>query len=239
MTPSSSGETPLYRVAVLLFPGADILDFAGPLEILSHASHNKSPDAPQPIFSVETAGRRDEMPTPTGHGSLFVQPKLSVKELLDTLSEFQILVVPGGPPQAIQAVMEKEDRLELEVIKAFFRLSPSEGGLERIMLSVCTGAFLLGAAGVLKGLKVTTHHRLLDRLEGICNQDHDGADGKTEVVGGYRFVDAGVVKDGLRIVTAGGVSSGLDATLHVVELVKDRDTADYVSELIEYERRQV
>jgi len=135
--------------------------------------------------------------------------------------------------------MEKEDGLELEVIKAFFRLgAPGGGGLERIMLSICTGAFLLGAAGVLRGLKVTTHHRALDVLEGICNRDDD-ADGKTEVVGGHRFIDAGMVKDGLRIVTAGGVSSGLDAALHVVELVKDRDTADYVSSIIEYERREV
>jgi putative intracellular protease/amidase len=237
MTPRSSG-TALCRVAVLLFPGADILDFAGPIEIFSNTSHNNDAEAPQPIFSVTTVGRREEMPTPTGHGSLLVQPHLSVQGLLDTLSEFQVLVVPGGAPETIQAVMKKEDGLELEVIKAFFQLSAPESGMERIMLSVCTGAILLGAAGVLRGLKVTTHHRALELLEGICNQGDD-TDGKTEVVGGHRFVDAGMVKDGLRIVTAGGVSSGLDATLHVVESVKDRDAADYVSRLIEYERRQV
>jgi transcriptional regulator GlxA family with amidase domain len=238
MSPSnSSGGEALCRVAVLLFPGADILDFAGPLEIFSHASHNKNPDAPQPIFSAATAGRPGQTSIPTGHGTLLIQPQLSIRELLDTLSTFDVLVVPGGPLQVIQTVVGQEDGLELEVIKAFFKLGPKEGGGERIMLSVCTGAYLLGAAGVLRGLKVTTHHRALDGLKGVC--DKDGIDSKTEVVGGQRFVDAGIVKDGLRIVTAGGVSSGLDATLHVVELVKDRDTANYVAGLTEYERRQV
>lgn len=234
---STSSDKPVYRVAVLLFPDTDILDFAGPIEILSHATYNRNPEDPEPIFSIETAGRSEDMPIPTGHGNMLVQPKLSVKELLDTLSKFHVLVVPGGPPNAMQAVMDKEDGLELEVIKAFAKLSPPEGSQERIMLSVCTGAFLLGAAGVLSGLKVTTHHRALDHLKEICNKN--GADGKTEVVGGQRFVDAGMVKDGLRIVTAGGISSGLDATLHVVELVTDRDTADFISRVMEYERRQV
>jgi transcriptional regulator GlxA family with amidase domain len=101
---------------------------------------------------------------------------------------------------------------------------------------------LLGAARVLSGLKVTTHHRALEQLQALC--DAPSADGlaagaKTEVVGGKRFVDAGVVKDGLRIVTAGGISSGLDATLHLVEMVKDRATADFVCRVMEYERRQV
>jgi putative intracellular protease/amidase len=248
MDPTSSAK-PTLRVAVLLFAGADILDYAGPIEVLTHATHNHSPDAPQPIFSIQTVcrggGGRDAAAPPvvsTGSGNLSVQPSISIAEMMEELDRFHVLVVPGGPLKVMQQVMGMEDGLEVGLIRAFGALGPAAGGVERILLSVCTGAFLLGAAGVLSGLKVTTHHRALEQLQALC--DAPSADGlaagaKTEVVGGKRFVDAGVVKDGLRIVTAGGVSSGLDAALHLVEMVKDRATADFICRVMDYERRQV
>jgi putative intracellular protease/amidase len=232
---------PMYRAAVLVFDGSDILDFAGPIEILSHALHNIDREAPEPIFSVETVCRTKNAPIPTGKSTMFVQPTMSIAEALRAMDTFHVLVVPGGPPNVMRSVLDMEDGLELELIKQFAKLKPAADGQSRIILSICTGALLLGAAGVLKGLKVTTHHQALDLLKGICDgvSDAGNENEKTEVIGGQRFVDAGIIKDGLRIVTAGGVSSGLDATLHLVELVKDRDTAEFISGVIEYQRRQV
>ena len=237
---SSAAAKPTYRVAVLLFADADILDFAGPIEVLSHAIHNRNREVPEPIFSVETISRRSDVPVSTGSSTLRVQPSMSLTQALEVLNEFHALIVPGGPPKAVQAVTEMEDGLELQVIKSFAKLvPPSEDRQERIMLSICTGALLLGAAGVLGGLKVTTDHQALDLLQKICNESTNSgtAEGKTEVVGGQRFVDAGRVRDGLRIVTAGGISSGLDAALYLVELVKDGETAEFIAELMEYQRR--
>ncbi|KAF7505664.1 hypothetical protein GJ744_000513 [Endocarpon pusillum] len=236
---SKSNNKPIYRVAVLLFPNADILDFVGPIETLSHAIWNRDRSAPEPIFEIHTAGRATDVPIPTGDAKLKIQPSIVIEELLDTLPSYHILVVPGAEPAVVEKVADQADGLELRVVREFAGLAPPQDGtgLERILLSVCTGALLLGKAGVLAGLTATTHTMALDRLEEICNKENTGK--KTEVVGGRRFVDAGLARDGLRIVTAGGVSSGLDAALHVVELVSDGDTANYCATIMEYERRQV
>ncbi|ERF73279.1 hypothetical protein EPUS_03111 [Endocarpon pusillum Z07020] len=237
---STSNNRPIYRVAVLLFPNADILDYAGPIEALSHATWNRDRAAPEPIFEIHTTGRATDVPIPTGDAApLKIQPSILIEELLDTLPSYHILVVPGGPPAVVQKVADQADGLELRVVREFAELAPPQDGtgLERVLMSVCTGAFLLGKVGVLAGLTVTTHHMFLDVLDEVCNKDNTGK--KTEVVGGRRFVDAGLARDGLRIVTAGGVSSGLDAALHVVELVSDGDKADYCAKVMEYERRKV
>ena len=236
---SNSNNKPIYRVAVLLFPNADILDYAGPIEALSHANWNRDRAAPERIFEIHTAGRATDVPVPTGDVNLKIQPSILIEELLETLPSYHVLVVPGGSPAVMQKVADQADGLELRVVREFAELGPPPDGtgLERVLLSVCTGAFLLGKVGVLAGLTVTTHHMFLDRLEEICNKDNTGK--KTEVVSGRRFVDAGLARDGLRIVTAGGVSSGLDAALHVIELVSDSATADYGAKIMEYERRQV
>jgi transcriptional regulator GlxA family with amidase domain len=239
---SGTRAKPTFRVAVLLFPDADILDFAGPIEVLSHASHNTNRDAPEPVFSIETISRTKDAPISTGHGTMFVQPSMSLSQSLEALNEFDVLIVPGGPRKVVQGVIAIEDGLELQLIKSFAKLPPTaKHRQERIILSVCTGALLLGAAGVLGGLKVTTHHQALDVLQTICDRCSDcgTAEGRTEVVGGQRFVDAGLVKDSLRVVTAGGISSGLDAALHLVELVKDRETAEVIARAMEYQRRQI
>lgn len=243
MMTAASTSQPSHRVAVLLFPDATILDFAGPIDVLSHATKGNEPDSRDPIFSIETVSRTEEAPISTGYGTMFIQPSMSLEQTIEESDRFDILVIPGGPPEVVQRVMEREDGLELQLIRSFAKLPPAveADGRERIILSVCTGAFLLGAAGVLGGQRVTTHHSALDALQKICDRSTDAgeADGKTEVVGDQRFVDAGLVKKGLRIVTAGGVSSGLDAALHLVELVKDRETLHLIARLIEYQPRQV
>ncbi len=229
---------PIYRVAVLLFPNADILDYAGPIEVLSHATWNRDRAAPEHIFEIHTAGRATDVPVSTGDGNLKIQPSISIEELRESLPSYHVLVVPGGPAQVMQKVVDQADRLELSVVSEFAKLGRPEGDIqERVLLSVCTGALLLGQVGLLAGLTVTTHHMYVEQLEEVCNKDNTGK--RTEVVSGRRFVDAGMAREGLRIVTAGGVSSGLDAALHVVEVVGERATADLVAKIIEYERRQL
>jgi transcriptional regulator GlxA family with amidase domain len=89
-----------------------------------------------------------------------------------------------------------------------------------VMASVCTGAMLLAAAGITTHRPATTHHNAIDDLR----------------ESGARVVDARVVDD-RDVITAGGVTSGIDLALLVVERYASRDIADAVAREIEYEGR--
>jgi transcriptional regulator GlxA family with amidase domain len=89
-----------------------------------------------------------------------------------------------------------------------------------VVASVCTGAMLLAAAGITSGRPATTHHNAIGDLRDS----------------GARIVDARVVDDG-DVITAGGVTSGIDLALRVVERHAGRAVADAVAREIEYERR--
>jgi transcriptional regulator GlxA family with amidase domain len=87
--------------------------------------------------------------------------------------------------------------------------------------SVCTGAMLVSTAGILDGRPATTHHSAIDDLRGTAAQVVDGA----------RVVDDG------DIMTAAGITSGIDLALHIVEQQAGAEIADKVADEIEYERR--
>ena len=90
-----------------------------------------------------------------------------------------------------------------------------------VTMSVCTGAFKLAKAGLLSGKAATTHHQFLDKLE---KQYPD-----IEVKRGVRFVE------GERISTAGGLTSGTDLALRVVERYFGRDVAQTTAAYMEYQ----
>jgi putative intracellular protease/amidase len=90
-------------------------------------------------------------------------------------------------------------------------------------LSVCNGAFILAKAGLLDGLSATTFAGLIDDLRTAAP--------KTKVVSDQRFVDNG------HIVTAAGLSSGIDGALHVVEKLKGHGTAQATAIHMEYDWR--
>lgn len=94
------------------------------------------------------------------------------------------------------------------------------GGHVTIMSSVCTGAFLLGQAGLLEGRKAITHWMSLDRLSREFPQ--------TEVQRGVRWVDEG------DLVTAAGIEAGIDMSLHLVERLLGREMAETTARRMEY-----
>ena len=106
----------------------------------------------------------------------------------ESLTGYDVLVVPGGMATRT-----------LQHDKAFIDWLSSAGGAQ-MKASVCTGALLLGAAGWLKGKRATTHPSALEELKPYC----------------ARVVTDRVVDEG-SVVTAGGVTSGLDLGLHLVE----------------------
>ncbi|HEX9428539.1 MAG TPA: DJ-1/PfpI family protein [Candidatus Polarisedimenticolia bacterium] len=122
-----------------------------------------------------------------------------------------ILVVPGGDVRAPRASA------------ATLKWVADETAHTTHTLSVCNGAFILAGAGLLDGLGATTTARLIDRLQSEFP--------KIKTVRDRRFVDNG------RIITAAGLSSGIDGALHVVARVMGEGTAQAVALGIEYDWR--
>jgi transcriptional regulator GlxA family with amidase domain len=100
------------------------------------------------------------------------------------------------------------------------RIAAAHGRGVRIA-SVCTGAMLVATAGILDGRPATTHHTAIEDLRATAARVIDGA----------RVVDDG------DIMTAAGITSGIDLALHIVEQQAGAEIADQVADEIEYERR--
>jgi transcriptional regulator GlxA family with amidase domain len=184
------------NVAVLVWPGAEVLDFTGPCEVFAAAGHHR-------LFQVYLVGL-DRSPVRT-QGGVTVLPEFTLEDCPPP----DITVIPGGN---MQPVTGQKDVL------AWVRKNSSE---HQIVLSVCTGAFVLAEAGLLDGRVATTHHFGHDELA----RDYPGVTVDRKA----RYVDSG------RIVTAAGVSAGIDAALHLVERLAGREEADWTAkEWMEY-----
>lgn len=169
------------RVGSLLFPGLDQIDLTGPFEVLS-----RIPGAEHRLYATEPGPVRDV----NGLALLGDQ-------LLDDAPQLDLLHVPGGPGQ--------EELMADTPVLSWLR-SQAHGA--RIVFSVCTGALLLGAAGLLEGRRATTHWAAHDLLPYF----------------GAEAVDARVVVDG-DLVTAAGVTAGLDGALTVAARFAGDDVA--------------
>ena len=129
----------------------------------------------------------------------------SAARLRPPLGAFDVLVVAGGP--STRELERDEDAM------GWLRTFPET----RMVASVCTGALLLGAAGRLRGKRATTHHASIERLPGY---------GATPTAGR-------VVRDGL-LMTAGGVTSGIDLGLELVRWLYGDDARARIAARMEY-----
>lgn len=184
------------NVAILVWPGAELLDFTGPAEVFAADGRHR-------LFKVYTVGFAKE-PLRT-QGSVLVLPEFTLADC----PKPDVIVVPGGNMNPVTG--------NREVLGWLKRHSPGAD----VVLSVCTGSFLLAEAGLLDGLEATTHHfgweALARQFPGV------------RVVRTERFVDNG------KVVTAGGVSAGIDGALHVVEKLHGREAAEWTArEWMEY-----
>ena len=166
------------------------------------------------------------------------------------LDDYDILIQPGGGSNSIipHLVPTNDGAFAelLDVVAAFAQLPPSPRDVgERVIMSICTGALLLGYAGVFDGLMATTHYLSLYQLRDMCAdyvKRTPGAKG-TPVVPGVptdasRYVDAGLNANTVRVVSSGGISCGLDATLYpVAQRLGKYKTVD-IAAMMEYAWRQ-
>jgi transcriptional regulator GlxA family with amidase domain len=167
-------------VQILAFDDMEVLDHAGPYEVFNVAG-----ELGGGAFAVASVG---VSATPRGRGGFAVTP---THQLHDAPAA-DILVVPGG---AGTRPLLRDPHL-LEWLRD--RAASAE-----LVLTVCTGALLAGAAGLLDGLRATTHHDAYDELAAVAPA--------ATVVRGPRFVRS---SDRLR--TSAGVSAGVDLALEIV-----------------------
>ena len=180
------------EVAIPIFDGITALDAIGPYEVLW-----RLPEANVHFIAQEPGPMR------TGDKML----ALTADESLAEVPHPDVIVVPGG--YGTRALMSDEPLL------AWLRAAHETS---RFTTSVCTGALLLGAAGILTGLEATTHWRLLEKL---------GELGATPVT--RRVVEQG------NVITAAGVSSGIDMALTLAARIAGEDVARAIQLAIEYD----
>ncbi len=166
----------------------------------------------RPDFKVELATLEPHAEVSGAHGT-----KLRTEALLSTYVPPDLLVVPGGgwAARAPQGVLAEAKRGALPAA-----IGQLHRGGRTLIASVCTGAMLLASAGILRGRNAVTHHVALADL----------------AAAGAQIVHARVVDDG-EIVTSGGVTSGLDLALWLLERLLGAQAASAVEERLEYERR--
>jgi transcriptional regulator GlxA family with amidase domain len=200
--PSVKTAKPWTRnVAVVLYEGVELLDFAGPGEVFSAAANFGAVDG-KPAFRVYTVATT-KAPL-TSQGFLKVVPEFSIEDAPAP----DLIVIPGGN----SSTLTNDARFMAWARKAF-------KGAE-VSMSVCTGAFVLGKAGLLDGRSATTWFGATEKLRTAVPG--------TTVQEGRRFIDQGPV------VTTAGVSAGIDGALHIVARLLGRDVAEKTAQYMEY-----
>ena len=202
------------NIQIVLFDGFDMLDALAPYEVFSFASE-------------VTGGRIGvKLVTAEDHdliSSGIVGLEMRAHGKLD-LNEEGIIVLPGasGPvdedsPNSLFSHVTRaaQGLLGKRMIEAFTKD-------DLTIATVCGGSMLLSFLGLLKGRNATTHHMGLD----IIKQN------------GANVIPARVVDDG-KLISAGGVTSGIDLAMYLVEKYCGTDAALAVEQMFEYERRGI
>jgi putative intracellular protease/amidase len=181
------------NVAILLYEGLTALDAVGPYEVLTllHDAEVR--------FVAKRAGALR-----TDSGALALVADYSFEDVVSA----DVVVVPGSS-NSTRAAME--DGATLEWLRAIHETT-------RWTTSVCSGALILAAAGLLKGLKATTHWVALEHLRAF----------------GAEPVRERVVRQG-KIVTAAGVSAGIDMALYLAGEIAGAEAAQTIQLIMEYD----
>ena len=187
------------RIGVFVFDDAEELDVVGPFEVLAAWAALSALRPEVLTFSADGAGVRLAK-------GLRIVPDVSA----DEVTPLHVLVYPGG--RGTRALTR--DWAHLDWLRTLRTEVP-------LLASVCTGALVLAAAGLLAGRPATTHWGAFDELAAI--------DPSVMLDTEARFVDDGDV------ITAAGVSAGIDMALHLVARLESRDVARQVRRAIQYD----
>lgn len=179
-------------IGFVLYPRFTALDFIGPYEVLSRLPGHDA------VVIAESSE-----PVPAEQGPVAVAPEFT----FENAPSLDVVLVPGGPGQLAQMGNEK--------LRAYLRATAENATL---VTSVCTGALILGDAGLLEGRRATTHWLAYDALEQL----------------GATPVAERIVRDG-NVITAAGVSAGIDLGLMLAAGIAGEEMAKAIQLGIEYD----
>ena len=185
-------SNPRVTVGILLFNGADIMDVTGPWSVFEHAG-----------MDVVTMAKTTDM-VQVGM-TMNVNPDFAI----NTLPQIDVIVVPGGG----LAEMGGDE----EIVQWLKERATST----KTIFSVCSGAFILGEAGLLDGKEATTFASLIPALKEQFP--------KANVLHSIQYTDNG------KVVTSAGLSSGIDAAFHVVSKYYGQGRAQDIANHMEYD----
>ncbi len=194
-----------HTVGIYLFDNVELLDFAGSFEVFSTAARvrlRQQSDAVAPfrVFTIAESLRAVQV-----RGGLHVLPQYD----FESHPPLNVLVIPGGIVS---------DELQRETVIQWIA---KRARTASIIASVCTGAFLLGKAGLLDGKQATTHWEDIADLRAMFPN--------VEVKAGTRWVDTG------QIVSSAGISAGIDMSLHLVERLESKELAVSTAHQMEFD----
>ncbi|AEA16523.1 MULTISPECIES: DJ-1/PfpI family protein [Bacillus] len=189
-----------WSVGIFLFNEVEVLDFAGPFEVFSVTEVNE-----EKPFTVYTVSENGEMIT--ARNGLKVQPDYSI----ENLPPVDILIIPGG-------LGAREYEIKNEIVIKWIGQQMKE---VKLMTSVCTGALLLAKAGLLAGLKATTHWASIEKFKNEFQN--------VEVIENVKFVDEG------HIITSAGISAGINMAFHIVKNLLGVHVAEDTAKRMEYD----
>jgi cyclohexyl-isocyanide hydratase len=181
----------VFNVGFVIFPELTQLDFTGPQQVLARM--------PQSAMHIVA---KSPSPVPSDSGLSLVPT-----HTFANCPQLDLICVPGGSTGVVQAMGH---RATIEFVR---RQSASA----QYITSVCTGAFILGAAGLLRGRRATTHWAFTELLP-LVGAIHE---------------KARIVRDG-NLITAGGVTSGIDFGLSMVGEIAGETTAQTIQLSLEY-----
>ena len=195
-------------IAIYLFPDVEVLDFAGPYEVFTTANRVFRRQNPGSNDIFHVFGVARDHALVRARAGLEIRPDHAIADH----PRIDVLVVPGG---------EVTRELDSPDIVRWIAGTHAETTLTA---SVCTGAFLLARAGILTGRSATTHWEDVADLRAMFPD--------VSVLDGRRWVDEG------RVVTSGGISAGIDMSLHLVERLAGRELALATARQMEFDWRE-
>jgi cyclohexyl-isocyanide hydratase len=181
-----------FNVGFVIFPELTQLDFTGPQQVLARLPQSAMHIVAKSAAPVASDSGLSLVPTHT----------------FENCPQLDLICIPGGSTGVVRAM---GDRDTIEFVQRQSRKA-------KYVTSVCTGAFILGAAGLLKGRRATTHWAFTELLPLL----------------GATHVKGRVVKDG-HVITAGGVTSGIDFGLRVVAEIAGEEVAQAIQLGLEYD----
>jgi cyclohexyl-isocyanide hydratase len=194
-TSYQGGSLNLKTIGILIYPDVEEMDFVGPFEVLSYINKIQPKNTKVLLISETTE-------PVSGFNGMVVIPHTT----LENCPPLDVFIAPGGKGRAVAM---KNRTLQEFILK---QMNEAE-----FVTSVCTGAFLLAEAGLLRDRKATTYHTAFKELEAYS----------------VKVLPKKIVHDG-KIITAAGVTSGIELGFYLLKLLFGEELSQEVARRIEY-----